>query len=72
MSDNLIDDRWFSVKEACDYLSVSKTTLYDYMGDKRLPFYYLAGTRQRRVKLRDLQALLVLGDPSDKAQVDEE
>lgn len=57
--------RWMSVSEACDYLSVSKTTLYEYMKDGRLPYYYLAGTRQRRVRQGDLEALLVRGDPNE-------
>ena len=56
---------WLSVSDACKYLSVSKATLYNYMQDGRLSFYYLAGTRQRRVKKSDLDALLMPGNPED-------
>ncbi|MBV7336878.1 helix-turn-helix domain-containing protein [Chloroflexi bacterium TSY] len=65
MSDSSSDTRWYSVSAACEYLDVSKTTLYEYMKDGRLPYYYLAGTRQRRVKQADLDALLVRGNPED-------
>ena len=60
------NDRWLSVMDACAYLSVSKGTLYTYMKDGRLPFYYLAGTRQRRVKKADLDGLLIRGNPNDE------
>jgi len=66
MKDKIQGSRWLSVTEACAYLSVSKGTLYTYMKDGRLPFYYLAGTRQRRVKQNDLDALLVRGKPEDE------
>ena len=63
MADVSADNRWMSVSEACSYLSVGKTTLYAYMNDGRLPFFYLAGTRQRRVRKMDLDALLIPGQP---------
>lgn len=65
MSHPFDDVYWFGVSEACKYLSVSKRTLYNYMQDGRLPFYYLAGTRQRRLKREDLDRLLVPGNPND-------
>lgn len=61
-NDNAI---WFTVSEACDYLRVSKSTIYEYMKDERLPFFYLAGTRNRRLKRDDLDALLERGNPDD-------
>jgi len=60
--DNL---HWYTVAEACEYLRVSKTTLYEYMKDERLPFFYLAGTRNRRIRQADLDALLEPGNPAD-------
>lgn len=62
---------WYTVTEACEYLRVSKTTLYDYMKTERLPFYYLAGTRHRRIKKRDLDALLEPGSPTDSTEMEE-
>ncbi len=63
---------WLGVTEACEYLDVSKVTLYAYMKDKRLPYYYLAGTRQRRIKKTDLDALLVPGYPDEVGEEDSE
>jgi excisionase family DNA binding protein len=56
---------WLTVPEAQEYLKVSKPTIYNLMRDGRLPFYYIAGTRQRRVKQVDLDAVLQLGRPDD-------
>lgn len=56
---------WLTAPEAQDYLKVSKTTLYNLMKDGRLPFFYISGTRQRRVKQVDLDALLQPGRPED-------
>lgn len=64
--------KWYDVAGACNYLSVSKATLYRYMGDGRLPFYHLAGTKNRRVRQKDLDALLILVDPSEVGDGDEE
>ncbi len=63
--------KWYDVAGACDYLSVSKTTLYRYMKDGRLPFYHLAETTHRRVKKQDLDALLIRVDPADIGDLDE-
>jgi excisionase family DNA binding protein len=63
---------WLSVSESCSYLGISKPTLYLYMKDKRLPYYYLAGTKQRRIKKSDLDALLIPGNPDEVNQDDSE
>ena len=65
MPENADNTKWYTVTEACDYLSVSNSTLYTYMKDRRLPFFYLAGTRQRRLRKSDLDALLMPGDPDE-------
>lgn len=65
------DEIWFDVSSALEYLKISKTTLYDCMKDGRLPFYYVKGTRQRRLKRSDLAALLILGKPEELDQADE-
>ncbi|MEZ4706799.1 MAG: helix-turn-helix domain-containing protein [Caldilineaceae bacterium] len=54
-----------TMPEAREYLRVSKTTLYNLMKDGRLPFFYISGTRQRRVKRIDLDALLEPGRPDE-------
>jgi excisionase family DNA binding protein len=63
---------WLTAPEAQDYLKVSKTTLYNLMKDGRLPFFYIAGTRQRRVRRHDLDALLQPGNPDELESSDEE
>lgn len=61
----LIDAVWFDVPGALEYLKISKSTLYECMKDGRLPYYYVKGTRQRRLKKGDLDELLVLGRPDE-------
>jgi excisionase family DNA binding protein len=63
---------WLTSPEAQEYLKVSKATLYNLMKDGRLPFYYIKGTRQRRIKQSDLDALLELGNPDDLESSDDE
>lgn len=62
MPESSDDKTWMTTVEAQEYLRVSKTTLYDCMKDGRLPFYYIKGTRQRRVKKADLDSLMTIGD----------
>ena len=56
---------WLTSPEAQDYLKVSKATLYNLMKDGRLPFFYISGTRQRRVRRNDLDSLLQPGNPDE-------
>jgi excisionase family DNA binding protein len=72
MSETRDTTLWLTVPEAREYLKVSKTTLYNLMKDRRLPFYYISGTRQRRVKQADLEALLQLGNPDELDTADED
>lgn len=72
MGEHVDNIQWYTVTEACEYLRVSKTTLYDYMKDGRLPFFYLAGTRNRRLKKSDLDALLEPGNPADQPDTEGE
>ncbi|MCB0109247.1 MAG: helix-turn-helix domain-containing protein [Caldilineaceae bacterium] len=65
MDECLTDDIWFDIEGAMRYLKVSRTTLYAAMKDGRLPFYYVKGTRQRRLKKDDLEHLMVLGNRED-------
>lgn len=65
MNEETEEIRWMTVDEASRYLRITRATLYAYMKDGKLPFYYLAGTRNRRIKKSDVDALLVLGRPED-------
>lgn len=71
MAEMLDGTIWLTAPEAQDYLKVSKATLYNLMKDGRLPFYYIKGTRQRRLKQTDLEALLEPGNPDELDTVDE-
>lgn len=64
--------RWYTIAEACEYLRVSKATLYTNMADGRLRFYVMKGTRNRRFKKSDLDALLEPGNPKDSPTDDED
>lgn len=66
MEELLECDRWMSIAETMKYLGVSRATLYTYMNDGRLRFYYIKGTNQRRIKKSDIDALLIPGDPNDE------
>lgn len=60
------NSKWYTVAEACEYLTVSNSTLYTYMKNRRLPFFYLARTRQRRLRKNAIfNALLEPGNPDD-------
>lgn len=58
-------DRWMTVAESSEYIGVSRATLYSYMGDGRLRFFYIKGSKQRRIKRSDLDALFILGNAED-------
>lgn len=64
-------DRWLSINDAAEFIGVSRATLYTYMSDGRLPFYYIKGSNQRRIRQSDLDALLIRGKPEDPAKSDE-
>lgn len=72
MTDSPEAVHWYTVAEACAYLRVSKTTLYDYMNSGRLKFYNLAGTRTRRFRQSDLDALLEPGSPAEVTEGSED
>jgi excisionase family DNA binding protein len=69
MAEPSTEDVWFDIPGAQEYLKLSKSTLYECMKDGRLPFYYVKGTRQRRIKKTDLDKLMMRGsldDPLDE------
>ncbi|MEZ4667530.1 MAG: helix-turn-helix domain-containing protein [Anaerolineae bacterium] len=61
---------WFDIEGAMEYLKISRTTLYAAMKDGRLKFYYVKGTRQRRLHKEDLDALLIEGSSTDLDDID--
>jgi excisionase family DNA binding protein len=71
MSDEIDDIRWMTVDEVSKYLRVTKATVYTYMKEGKLPYFYLAGTRHRRVKKSDVDALLIPGKPEEDNLTDD-
>jgi len=49
---------WLNVKEAAEYLHVSRPTLYNLMDTGLLPYAQVQGVRGRRIKKEDLELLL--------------
>ena len=50
----VIAKEWFTVKEAAEYLCVSKRTIYKLTQEERLPAYHLGRERHRRFRKQDL------------------
>ena len=50
----VIAKEWFTVKEAAEYLCVSKRTIYKLTKEGRLPAYRLGRERHRRFRKQDL------------------
>ena len=48
----------FTVKEACEYLRLSRRTLYKYMEEGALPYFLMGPAGRRRLKQGDLDALV--------------
>ena len=49
---------WFNVKEAAEYLGVSRETVYNLMDKRLIPYSELRGVRGRRIRKEDLDVLL--------------
>lgn len=49
---------WFTLSEAAEYLRVSRQSIYNYINQGFLPYYELKSGGGRRVKRKDLDALL--------------
>jgi excisionase family DNA binding protein len=56
-----------TVADACRYLKVSRSTLFRYMKDGRLPSSQVPGGWGRRIKHEDLDRLLE-GEAKDRRQ----
>jgi excisionase family DNA binding protein len=59
-----VPDEWLTVEEAMAYLKLSRSSVYRFMSEGRLPYYQVAGTGTRRFKRSDLDALLEPGQAS--------
>ena len=50
---------WLTISEACEFFKVSKRTLYRWMVDDQVPYYFIgAGAGPRRFRLRDLENMM--------------
>lgn len=60
-----INRDWFNVKDACDYLQVSRQTLYNLMDRGVLAYTEVIGVRGRRIKKEDLDKLVRQGGATE-------
>ncbi len=60
------DSEWLTIIEACQFLNVSKRTLYTYMESGHLPYYQLGDHGHRRIRAEDLDNLMVASGPAGK------
>ena len=60
----VVQNEWLTIAEACEYLRVTRATLYRWAREGSLPLYKLGG-RATRVKRPDLDQLLVEKDYSN-------
>lgn len=52
---------WLNVKEAAEYLQISRVSIYSLMDKGLLPYTEVAGVRGKRIKKEHLDALLKKG-----------
>ncbi|HEY7467686.1 MAG TPA: helix-turn-helix domain-containing protein [Dehalococcoidia bacterium] len=58
--------RWLTISEACDYLRITRATLYRW-ARKGMIRLYKVGARSTRVRLEDLQRLATPADEGETA-----
>lgn len=66
---NTSENEWMTIAQAMAYTQLSRTTLYRLMDDGILPFYRVAGTRQRRFKRSELDQLMIREEPGKSGTV---
>jgi len=52
------EKEWFNPSEAAKYLGISRLSLYKLMDGGTLPYYTVKGIQKRRLKKKDLDALM--------------
>jgi excisionase family DNA binding protein len=58
----MVDQAWFSVQDAAQYLGVSRPTIYRWSKEGKLPIYKIAAG-VARVKKEDIEQLLAEAKP---------
>ena len=59
----MVNQEWLTIAEACEFLKVSRRTLYTYLQSGALPYYQAAGSGHRRIKVDDLDGLMISPNP---------
>lgn len=57
----MTEERLYTLQEVANYLKVSRQTIYNYVTNKKLRAYKLAGQREYRVTDTDLQTFIKTG-----------
>ncbi len=58
----MTDKEWFNIKEAAEYLEVSRQTIYNLIEREVLRYYEVKGLRGKRIKKEDLDGLIQRSD----------
>ena len=61
MAQTHVSERWFTAKEAADYLGLSEPTIFRWMRDGKLSYFKLGGSTRFRRENLDLVARKVTG-----------
>jgi excisionase family DNA binding protein len=64
-----MEKQWYTIKEAAEYLGVTRKTLYAWMADGRLPFIWIGD--RRKITHEALQGFIKPGVPSGVDQADQ-
>lgn len=56
----MVEKDWLNVKEAAEFLMISREAIYSLMERGLLPYTEIEGIRGRRIKQEDLTALIKL------------
>lgn len=52
---------WLSVKEVADYLGLKESTIYQYVNERRIPFYKVPGSSAVRFKRSEIDEWMASG-----------
>ena len=56
-----IERKWLNITAAANYLSFSKSTLYQYVAKRQIPFYKVPGSNALRFSADELEAWMAGG-----------
>jgi excisionase family DNA binding protein len=64
-----VDEKYLTINEACEYLGVTRTTMYEWMNSGKLR-YHIVGSR-RRIAQKDMAAFIREGNAEKSPEKEE-